>query len=70
VVVLVVESCNGAPEAAVTDLIDGRYSVGVETTQSWNRGNECADAVEIEVDPELASFEIEDLVGGTVFTVP
>lgn len=65
-----VASCNGAPEATVSDLIDGQYLVEVRTTQQWERGNECLDVVVINVDMSLDSFEIIDLTSGDVFPYP
>lgn len=70
VVQLSVASCGGAPEADVADQIDGRYSVEVRTTQSWDRGNDCADLIEIAVDPDLKSLEIFDTKRGVVFELP
>lgn len=69
-VTLIVDSCNGGPEAVVTDLVDGRYTVNVRTTRSYPSGNDCADLVVVAVDPTLASFEVEDLGSGTVFALP
>ncbi len=69
-VTLVVDSCNGAPEAILTEFVDGTYRVSVQTTQSYDAGNDCADLVKIDVDPTLESFTISDMVSGTVFQLP
>lgn len=65
-----VASCQAEHDVVVSDLIDGRYSVAVERTSRGLRGADCADIVEIAVDPTLQSFEIEDLVSGDVFPWP
>lgn len=70
VIQLNVASCLGAPEAAVVDQGGGRYEVEVRTTQSWDRGNACADVIEIAVDPGLQSLEIFDTKRGVVFELP
>lgn len=67
---LSVASCNGAPIATVAELERGRYRVEASTTQDWNRGQECADGVNIEVAENLAVVTIEDAVGGETFTFP
>ncbi len=69
-VTLTVASCNAAPEASVTGPVDGRYRVDVRTTKDWERGNACADLVEVAVDPTLRTLEIHDEKSGEVFGVP
>jgi len=69
-VMLGVASCNGAPEATISDLTDNQYLVRVRTTQEWERGEDCGDLVTIDVDPALDKFEIVDLTSGKVFAVP
>lgn len=70
VVQLNVASCLAAPEASVVDQGGGRYEVEVRTTQSWDRGQDCSDVVEIAVDPALESLEIFDTKRGAVFELP
>ncbi len=67
---LEVASCNGAPVATIGELIDGQYRVEVRTTQQWDRGLECLDAVRFEVDNPPAVFEIVDASSGDVFVFP
>lgn len=70
IVHLVVASCQAEHDVVQTDLVDGRYTVVVERTSRGLAGADCADIVEIPIDPDLESFEIEDLVSGEVFGWP
>lgn len=65
---LMVASCNGAPEATVYET-DGRLEIKVEATQDWDRGDECADAVTIQVEEGFGVLEIRDRTSGREFTI-
>lgn len=65
-----VESCNATHEVVVTSPIDGRYTVLVERTSPGSPGDDCLDIVEVAVDPDLETLEIEDLISGEVFPWP
>jgi len=67
---LAVDSCNAEHLVVVSDLTDGRYTVGVEQTSDGLPGADCADVVGFGVDPDLDTFEVEDLVSGEVFEWP
>jgi heat shock protein HslJ len=67
---VMVDSCNGAPEADVVELGDGRYEVEARTTQAYDAGHDCGDVVEIPVDPNLDSLEVVDRVSGDTFLWP
>ena len=69
--VLVIASCNAAPEVTASDLLDqNRYEVEVRATTDWDRGNECADAVALELDGAPVQFEIVDTKSGRSFPFP
>jgi len=67
---VMVDSCNGAPEADVVDLGDGRYEVEARTTQTYDSGEDCGDVVQIPVDPDLDALEVVDRVSGETFLWP
>ncbi len=67
---VMVGSCNGAPEADVVDLGDGRYEVEARTTQAYDSGRDCGDVVRIPIDPNLDALEVVDRVSGDTFRWP
>ncbi len=66
---LVIASCNQRPFLVeVVRTADDIYEVTVKTEEGSN-GNDCADLLELPVDPELDEILVVDRVSGNEFTV-